>query len=246
MPSRTLVAPLACLVLAAPALADSVSGRVVNADGSPAAAAQVATFWQFEGAAAKPAGAATAQASDDGAFELDINFYNRPAAIMAMNAEQTRGGIIIVSPDEAGAAHTITLGPLVELKGEFYCKEFDARPEWTNVYMSIVPQAEGEGAVRIASSMSTSAEFRFKLPPGEYEFWGYGRDVQNHRENITLTADEPTLDRGRVNLEPTILARHYGKPPPPLNITAARGIDEDMKLADLKGKWVLLEYWGFW
>lgn len=246
---RTLLVPVACCsTLAAPAFADAVTGRVVNADGSAAAGATVGTFWQFQGEQAGAAGSAGAAADDSGAFELDINFYNRPAAIMAMNAERTRGGIIVVAPDQADEAHTITLGPLVELKGDFYCPEFEQKPTWTNVYMSFISESEGEGArpIRIAGSMSEQAEFRFLLPPGEYQFWGYGRDVQNHRENITLSADEPVMDRGTVNLEATIIARHYGKAPPPLHITEARGIDKDITFDDLKGKWVLLEFWGFW
>src|SRR5690606_31083356 len=126
--------PLACLALAGSAFADPVTGRVVNADGSPAAGASVGAFWQFEGGKGVAAGGAAADADDDGRFELDINFYNRPAAIMAMNAEGARGGIIVVQPSEAGEEQTITLRPLVELKGEFYCEDFDSRPEWTNVY----------------------------------------------------------------------------------------------------------------
>jgi len=241
---RTLLTPLACLAFAAPVFAEPVSGRVVNADGSPASGAQVATFWNFQAGAATAHNAATT--ADDGAFQYDVNFYNRPTAIMAMNAERTRGGIIVVAPDQAGEQHTITLGPLVEVKGDFYCEEFEHKPTWTNVYLSLVPEGEGERPLRVAGCMSQEAEFTLALPPGEYQFWAYGTDVQNFRENITLSADEPLVDRGTVNLEPTIIARHYGKPPPPLHITEARGIDKDIILGDLKGKWALLEFWGFW
>jgi len=42
------------------------------------------------------------------------------------------------------------------------------------------------------------------------------------------------------------LAKLYGKEPPPLKITDARGVDKNVKLSDYKGKWVVLEFWGFW
>jgi hypothetical protein len=42
------------------------------------------------------------------------------------------------------------------------------------------------------------------------------------------------------------LAQKVGDPAPELNITAARGIGKDTKLADLKGKWVVIEFWGHW
>jgi len=38
----------------------------------------------------------------------------------------------------------------------------------------------------------------------------------------------------------------YGKEPPAWNVTGARGVSRDVKLSDFKGKWVLLEFWGYW
>ncbi|MFG0283308.1 MAG: hypothetical protein ACF8R7_02705 [Phycisphaerales bacterium JB039] len=233
------ITTVACLTLTAPALAEPVTGRVVDAAGRPVAGAEVATFWSFtpDGAAAYN----SATTGDTGAFNLDVSFYNRPTAIMALSADRATGGLIVVDPADAAAQQTITLGPLVEVAGDFYCPEFEAKPTWTNVYMSVMP-----GRMRIASSMSEEAEFTFSLPPGEYEFWGYGRDVQNLRKTVTLSADEPAIDMGTVDLEATIIARHYGKAPPAINVTEARGADADVKLADYRNQWLLVEFWGYW
>ena len=46
--------------------------------------------------------------------------------------------------------------------------------------------------------------------------------------------------------DPTEIAKHVGKEPPPLRVTDARGLNTGVRLADLKGKWVLIEFWGFW
>jgi thiol-disulfide isomerase/thioredoxin len=42
------------------------------------------------------------------------------------------------------------------------------------------------------------------------------------------------------------MARHYGKEPPPWRVTGARGINQDVQLADFRGRWVVIDFWGFW
>lgn len=54
------------------------------------------------------------------------------------------------------------------------------------------------------------------------------------------------MDLGAIAFQPTIVARHYGKEPPAWNVTAARGLDKTVKLEGFRGKWVLLEFWGYW
>jgi len=54
------------------------------------------------------------------------------------------------------------------------------------------------------------------------------------------------LDLGTIDLPATKLAKLYGEPAPELTISAARGIDRQMRLADLRGKFVVLEFWGHW
>ena len=37
---------------------------------------------------------------------------------------------------------------------------------------------------------------------------------------------------------------HFGHEPPRWHLTDARGVKRDAQLADFKGKWVLLYFWG--
>lgn len=233
------------LAVAGGANADLVNGRVVDQNGRGVAGIEVASLWSFQ-----PNGARAhrgAKTEDDGSFTLDVNFYNRPGALMAMNSEQTHGGLIVIDPATLDPekpdrrAKTITLEPLVELTGDFFCEAFDRKPEWTNVYMNVMPRR-----IRIASFSSREAEFAFKLPPGDYQFYGYGTDVKRMTKDVTLAADEPVHDMGTVNLKPTIIAEHYGKAPPPLHVTEARDVETDVKLEDFKGTWLLIEFWGYW
>ena len=51
---------------------------------------------------------------------------------------------------------------------------------------------------------------------------------------------------GTLDLKASPIAKLKGKPAPGWEITAARGVKPQVKLADYKGKWVYLEFWGFW
>ena len=58
--------------------------------------------------------------------------------------------------------------------------------------------------------------------------------------------DKRDLDLGVVEFEATFLALHYGKPLPAWNVTDARRTTKLAQLSDYRGKWVLVEFWGFW
>jgi len=71
-------------------------------------------------------------------------------------------------------------------------------------------------------------------------------EVAHRRRELTLRADQPELDLKTIDVPATVIARHKGKAPPAWKVTDARGVKKDVTLADFKGKWVLVEFWGFW
>jgi len=237
-----------------------VKGRVVAADGAPVVEADVAPFWSFADGKMTPFGGG--KTDTDGRFDFEAEFYNRPTALVAVDAERKRGGLVTVAPDRspatalntlvgglAGVAMTkasdpiaIKLGPLVRVHGDFSCQELDKKVGWTNVYMMAEP-----GKIRVAQCMSNDSLFDLKLPAGEYLFNGYGSQVVKQMgKRLDLKADQPDLDLGSIDLKASPLGKMYGKEAPPLHITDARGIGKDMKLTDFKGKWVVLDFWGYW
>jgi len=42
------------------------------------------------------------------------------------------------------------------------------------------------------------------------------------------------------------IAHLYGKPAPAWHVTDARGVSKTVQPSDFKGKWVVLEFWGYW
>ena len=230
------------LVLAASIRAGDLvpfEGRVLDRDGKPAPGVDVATFWQADNGAMKPYNQATTDR--DGRFTVKTMFYGRPVALLAVDQARKTGGIAVAASVSAAKGLTIRLEPLVHVHGSFFCKELGKRPSWTNVIMTQLP-----GGANMLDCSSEAAAFSFLLPPGKYKFWGYGTDVQNYIKDITLSADKPDVDMGVVDIPATIIARHIGKAPPVWTVTDARGVKKDVRIEDFKGKWVYIEFWGFW
>ena len=42
------------------------------------------------------------------------------------------------------------------------------------------------------------------------------------------------------------IAKMYGKKPPELTVTDARGLNKDVRISQFAGRWLLIEFWGFW
>lgn len=215
-----------------------VTGRVVDAAGKPVAAAEVATIWNAAKDKMTPLKGAISDSA--GRFSLALTFYG-PATqvLLALDKDCKKGGLLLVENKAAKDSVEIKLSPLVHVHGKFFCKELNKRPTWTNVYVM-------SGRTRFLFCSSEEAKFSFDLPPGTYQFWGYGTDIQELKKDITLKADKPDMDMGTLDMPPTIIARHKGKAPPAWHVTDARGVKKDVRISDFKGKWLLLEFWGYW
>jgi hypothetical protein len=214
-----------------------VTGRVIDAAGKPVAGAEIATFWSTVKEKLNPLRGVTTDA--EGRFTLPVVFYGRGEALFALDKDRKIGGLIVVEPKAVAKPLEIKLAPLVHLHGKFACKELNKPLKWTNVYLL-------SGPARFAMCSSEEASFSFLLPPGTYKVWAYGTDIQDLKKDITLKADERDVDLKTIDMPATIIARHKGKAPPAWHVTDARGVKKDVKLSDFKGKWVLLEFWGFW
>lgn len=215
-----------------------VNGRVVDAEGKPVAGVKIGTNWNVDrqGEMNPYKGV---YSDKEGRFSLATTFFGRKQALLALDFDGKSGALLVL--DQKGAAKPVELklGPLVHVHGQFFCKELDKKPVWTMVYMM-------SGDARFLGCSSDDASFSFHLPPGKYNFWGYGSDIQSLKKDITLSADKPDFDMGTLDFPATIIARHKGKAPPKWHVTDARGVKKEVKIADFKGKWVLLEFWGYW
>lgn len=232
------MARMACTLLLLAALATaqekvSIKGKVLDADGAPVVGATVATMWDGE----NPLGGVVTDA--EGRFDLGADYYGRGSiGVIVMDKEKARGVVSTFSAQSFGKERELTLEKLARVGGKFSCSELGSAPPWTNVYVYAQP-----GNARVAQCDSNKAEFSFLLPPGDYKIHMYGSDVKDRTEELLLEEDK---DFGTVDLAATNLAKLYGKPAPAIKVTAARGTKPEVQLKDYKGRYLLVEFWGFW
>jgi thiol-disulfide isomerase/thioredoxin len=74
---------------------------------------------------------------------------------------------------------------------------------------------------------------------------GMRLEVPRGKRELDLGAIDLVLPRDKAG-NAVDLTQYYGKAPPELSITDARGVAKTVKLADYRGKWVLLEFWALW
>ena len=216
-----------------------VHGRVLDVNGNPVAGARITDSWFAEEAGLlqpiKPA-----LSGKDGQFSLELEISNRDLAVMAIDANGMMGGIGTVHAKSPENLLEISLAPLVEIHVRFASENADRILGRTYVTWSI-----GDEAFRIAGARSRTPKFAIKLPPGHYTVRGSdSRHVEEVRE-FMLEAGKPT-DLGEIKLPLTPQAKLWGKPAPAWHVTDARGVSKDVQPSDFKGKWVVLEFWGYW
>jgi len=217
-----------------------VAGRVVDHEGKPVAGARVAESWFSEQMAPLEPNR-PARTDDDGRFSLEVTLYSRDTVVIAIDPTGSLGGLAVIPAQGPGGPIQIEVAPLVEVRGRFTCEEPGLPPGETYVTMFLE-----SGNLRVASGRSLAATFAMKLPPGRYQLRGGGsyRHVTAARD-VTL-APGKAVDLGAIDLKLTPIARYFGKEPPAWHFTDARGVPKDVRPSDFKGKWVALDFWGFW
>ncbi len=93
---------------------------------------------------------------------------------------------------------------------------------------------------------STQKQLRFLLPPGKYNFDVYGSQVvwDEYLEVEIVPGERTKKLEFDLSIKP--LVRLLGHEAPELDDIAAWKGSDPLRMADFRGKIVLLEFWGFW
>jgi hypothetical protein len=243
MRQRLLLTVLFLTVACPAAVADtfSVTLKVVDAQDKPVANARVGTHWDVQNGAMKTFSDKPIVTDATGKVPLTVDNWKEKRPVLVLSADRLSGAIVGVSKDDDGKELTVRLGPTVRVKGKLECKELGHKPEWANT----VVHPDGFRAYFV-QHVGTSAEFNFVLPAGKYKFHSYGTDVEDVRRTETITADRPDHDFGVIDMQASAIGRLKGKVPPEWVIADARGAPADVRLGGQKGKWVYIEFWGYW
>jgi hypothetical protein len=176
----------------------------------------------------------------DGKTIVTVDERNESRTILVLSADRKFGGVVTDVRDDLGKELVVTLRPTVRVKGNLECKELGARAEPAYTWVAVQGSSD-----MIVETNTKSADFEFVLPVGMYTLLCVSSDARGHTR-LTLTDDRAEHDCGTLDLKASAIAKMRGKTPPDLVITDARGAKAEVKLADYKGKWVYLEFWGFW
>ncbi|HEY4261376.1 MAG TPA: TlpA disulfide reductase family protein [Schlesneria sp.] len=146
--------------------------------------------------------------------------------------------------DSAKATELVTITMQLECRvsGKITCRDLTElnRPiGWTNAYLT-------SDAGRAFGCSSTDQTFHFFVPPGEYELFLYGSDLHKCERKVSVTPGQREVDLGATELPATRLALLSGMPAPELPEIECWKNGPGVNLADLKGKCVILDFWGYW
>lgn len=227
------------LFATAPAQEKEFHGTVVDAEGKPVAGAPVDTYWTtVNGKLAPRAGTRT---DAEGRFKIRIQCIpKRPHPLMAVDATAAFGAVVVLDAESSDVAIPLQLVPMTPVRGEITAKNLGFPIE--NCFLSISYDKAILGLVGI----NCSGKFALQLPPGNYRMAYHASDCVAAKGTASVLPNAQEVDLGTIDLTPTVLSQVYGKVPPEWQVSDARGVDPSAKLPDYLGKWVLLEFWGYW
>jgi hypothetical protein len=216
-----------------------VAVTVVDAKGKPVPGLTVATLWHMGSKTMEPMEWA-AKAVTDNKGLANLTIKGQYAAILAYDKSMTMGGQTAVDATKTSRVK-LQLAPLATLKTTVDVERGEGiePPMW-----SLMALGDGFGTSAMYGEVD-GAKTQLRLPAGKYGLGIFSMETNSFDKNIELKPGQ-VLDIGTIKLELTALAKSYGKEAPPIKVTEARGMDKPFNLAEYKGKWVVLEFWGFW
>ena len=217
--------------------------KVVDLHGDPVDKAEVAFVWNVKGSDMKQFVTNSVFTDAKGLVTMTPDEWHLGRPLLVLTQDRRQGAFQTITAKDQGKTITVQLKPTVRLKGKHFCKELGIRPSWSNTML----QPDGAKVdFNLVQQMGEEAQFDFILPIGKYKLDMYGTEVEHTLREITLTDSQSVFDLGTIDMTPNIITKLKGKPAPELTITDARGVPKTVQLSDYKGKWVYLEFWGYW
>ncbi|HEY4232980.1 MAG TPA: TlpA disulfide reductase family protein [Lacipirellulaceae bacterium] len=149
----------------------------------------------------------------------------------------------LVGGADGSTVYQVTVHPARWVRGKLTCSQREGAGEpigWTNVYLY-------QGKDRPLFCMSKEGgEYAFLLPAGDYTLEAYGTETHTVKQPLQMELGDGDLRLDAIDLPLTRLALLRGKPAPELRGVVAWKNSSGLKLTDLKGRYVLLDFWGHW
>ncbi len=239
------------------ALQKSIQVRIVDEKGAPVEGAEVGSmaFNSGQGSEAKKLSLGfygernEPMHASDGRGRVMVDpkwvFYSaddtHAQSLIAWTPDMAQVGFLKVTPGDAGREMELKVAPVCRVTVKLASTgltDLNRKLTWSNVYVYW-------NDTRPIGRDSTTGVHEFFLPPGEYKLYAYGRDTYTEQPELKIEAGEKekTIE---VNLAPDRLVQLIGKPAPELAKIKGWKNGKPVTLAELKGKVVLLDFWGYW
>jgi uncharacterized protein (TIGR03067 family) len=216
---------------------------VSGPDGKPVAGASVATSMMSADDASKSSG------KQEWVYENRIETDQKGMAsiaykklqggvLIAHNQNSKQIKVVMLTPAGLGSGKvTIALEPQCKVIGEVHC---EGVTKIGPLNFLIVSQSR-----QVAHLVKESERFEFAISPGTYDLEIIGEDLDRKQVSITVPSGVSEHTVAPINIKASRLKMLQGKLAPELTgVTNWKG--REIKLADLKGKYVLLDFWGYW
>jgi thiol-disulfide isomerase/thioredoxin len=224
--------------------------RLTDEQGRPVAGAHAGITAYFGGSSTLPTDASGWQYSEhaisgeDGSLRFakgrdDLENY----CLVAQHPARGLAAIASIDPTRLDRTVTVVMRPRCRLSGRLVSSELRAarnrKLTWSNVYL----RCNGKRALGCTSEQ---AEFHFYVPPGTYTLRAYSDETHIVTKAVEVPPRRDDLQLAPIDLPPTRLVLLEGEVAPELEDVVAWKNSAPSKLADLRGKVVLLVFWGYW
>ncbi|MFO1020093.1 MAG: redoxin family protein [Planctomycetales bacterium] len=164
-------------------------------------------------------------------------------SLIAWHPEARLSGMQSIDLDDAEKPITMKLKPQCKLQGRVTSKQLDQAGLAGPIYVRIFHD-EHEAMQYVIPQGRT--DYEFYLPAGEYGLSLQGNDTVPHAQSLRITKKEKQHKVNDIDLPASRIALLRGRPAPELTDVVAWKNSDPINLADLHGKVVILDFWGYW
>lgn len=226
----------------------SITIEFLDGDGQPVSGADVGLGYYFDHENSSWVFEEAMKSDSAGCVQVDNAPANgRPFPIYARHLERNLVAVQVIK-QERPAKITLTMQRACCVTGRIRCSELERRGRrlhWPiyDVWVDGTPVISNNDN---PDDNPEDSSLQFFLPPGKYELATYSLNVHRVTTVIDVPNDRETLDLGPIEHQATQLALLEGQPAPELRDVSEWANGPPLKLSDLRGKVVLLEFWGYW